>query len=63
MNKETRTFIWGLILLLLCTTGFSIHLIEMVNGTWKCNAWQMFLFIGTTLGMIIGAIKVSRTTD
>lgn len=63
MNKETRTFIWGLILLLICTTGFSIHLIEMVKGIWECNAWQMFLFIGTTLGMIIGAIKVSRTTD
>jgi len=63
MNKETRTFIWGVIMLLLCTSAFMIHLIEMANGTWICNAWQIFLFIGTTLGMIIGAIKIIRTTD
>ena len=50
-------------MLLLCTSAFMIHLIEMANGTWICNAWQIFLFIGTTLGMIIGAIKIIRTTD
>lgn len=63
MNKETRTFILGLLVLIPSLTGFSIHVIEMVNGTWKCSTSEIFLFICSLVGVGIGAEKVYKTTD
>ena len=62
MNKETRTFIWGLILLIVCGVGFSIHINDFINGTFEYG-WNWLLFGGTITGTVIGGIKVSRTTD
>lgn len=62
MNKETRTFIWGLILLMVCSLGMAIHINNFINGTVEYG-WKWLLFGGNITGTIIGAIKVSRTTD
>jgi len=62
MNKETRTFIWGLILLIVCGLGFAIHINDFINGTFEYG-WNWLSFAGTISGTVIGGIKVSTTTD
>jgi len=62
MNKETRTFIWGIILLFICGTGLALHIIDLVNGTFE-HGWHWVLFVGCAFGTIQGSIKIAKTTD
>ncbi len=62
MNKETRTFIWGLLLILICGKGLSIHIIELKSGmtyTW----YEWVLFIACLYGTIAGGNYVFKTVD
>lgn len=63
MNKETRTFIFGLIMFLICSLGTSIHFVAILNDTWKCDTHNVLLLTGCIMGAILGAIKVSNTTN
>jgi hypothetical protein len=61
MNKETRIFIWGLVLVLICGTALAIHIAEMINGTWRFNALQSFMLFFSAVGFICGGININRT--
>ena len=62
MNKKTRAFIFGLILLLVCGLGFAIHIIDFINDTFEYG-WHWSLFAGTITGTVMGGIKVYNTTN
>lgn len=63
MNKQTRIFVWGVVLVLSCTVGLSLHLIEMVNGVWEISVWKLTLLIGTTLGVLAGGISIYKSLN
>ena len=62
MNKETRTFIWGMTLLLVCGTGLALHIVDFINGTFEYG-WHWLLFAGCAVGSIQGGVKISQTTN
>jgi hypothetical protein len=62
MNKETRTFIWGLLLVLVCGSGLAIHIIQLKSGmhyTW----YEWVLFVGCFYGTIAGGFRIYKTID
>jgi len=62
MNKETRSFIWGLILFLLCGSGFAIHIIEIKIGkSIDWYDWALMIFI--IYGLISGGCRIFRAVD
>ena len=64
MSKETRTFIWGMRLLIICGMGLSMDIVQLHNGTFeKESVFVWFLSIGCLLGTIQGMIKITNTTD
>ena len=62
MNKETRSFIFGLILILICGVGFVIHLTEIENGVYR-NTRDWILMFLDFFGVISGMIRVFKTID
>ena len=60
MNKETRNFIWGLILLIICGWGLSIHLTQIINEEHR-NIIDNLMMIGTIPGVLIGFITVHKS--
>ena len=64
MNLETRKFIWGLILIILCGFSTAIHILNFVNGTFEHGIWwNWILFIMSLVGTISGWIKIDETTN
>jgi hypothetical protein len=62
MNKETRTFIWGLVLMFVCGSGLAIHIIRLKNGIgYDWVEWT--LFCGCLYGTITGGVRVFKTVD
>jgi len=62
MNKETRNFIWGLILVLLCGSGVAIHIIQLKSGmdyTWS----EWILLVCCSYGLVSGGIRLFKTID
>jgi len=62
MNKETRSFIWGLMLVLICGSGVAIHIIQLeigMNYTWY--EWTLLAFCA--YGVVSGGIRVFKTID
>jgi len=59
MNKETRQFIWGLILLFISTVAVAIHMAEIHNGTWTGGV-NYFLLTASALGLIPAAYYVFK---
>lgn len=62
MDKETRTFIWGLLLLIICGLGLAIHIVQLRSGmhyTWY--DWMLFIF--SLYGTISGALSIHKTID
>jgi hypothetical protein len=60
MNKETRTFIWGILLVLVCGSGLAIHIIQLKSGmhyTW----YEWILLIGCLYGTIAGGFYICKT--
>jgi len=62
MNKETRQFIWGLVLLLVCGIGVSIHLNNIANGTWPGGINYLYSFLFSIVGCIAGFYYVIKNT-
>jgi hypothetical protein len=65
MNKETRQFVWGIILLIVCTYGtFSFYLdlkIHLANGiTMGQLAWDLSLIALEAFGAFMGGCYVLK---
>ena len=58
MNKERRTFIWGLILMIICGLAIVVHLKDIVYGTFQGGVQFMFL-LSAIAGFIVGKSKVT----
>jgi hypothetical protein len=62
MNKEARSFIWGLILFFTCGIGVAIHITQLRSGmnyTW----YEWTLLVLCTYGFASGGIRVFKTID
>ena len=57
MNKERRTFIWGLILMIICGLGCMIHLKNIACGTFQGGV-QFIFFLSSIAGFLLGKSKV-----
>ena len=57
MNKETKTFICGLILMIVCGIGCTIHLKDLICGTFQGGVQSMF-FLSSIAGFMLGKSKV-----
>lgn len=60
MNKETRNFIWGLILLTICGTALSIHVAE-IKAQNPRNIINNIMLILTIPGVIMGWRKIQNS--
>ena len=62
MNKETRSFIWGLLLVLICGSAVATHIIQLesgINYTW----YEWTLLALCVYGVGTGGIRVFKTVD
>lgn len=55
MNKETTSYIWGLLLILFCGIGFIFHLMEVFMG--KTRDWYDWSLMAITLYGFISGYK------
>jgi hypothetical protein len=62
MNKETRSFIFGMFVLIVCGTGCAIHLTNISNGA-NYNLYNWILFALCVLGVYSGAVRVFNNID
>ena len=62
MNKETRSFIWGMFVLIVCGSGCAIHLNNIYNGA-NYDLYYWILFILCALGVYSGAVRVFNNID
>lgn len=61
MNRETRTFIWGLFIMIFCTFALAGFILHIMRGN---REW--YYFIGAAICMInsyIGFSKIKKVTD
>lgn len=58
MNRERKTFIWGLILMIVCGLAIVIHLKDIAHGTFQGGVQFMFLLLAIA-GFIVGKNKVA----
>jgi len=62
MNKETRSFIWGLILLLICATALAIHIVKLRSDAfYDWVDWTMLTF--SIIGSFMGYHKIHTTIE
>lgn len=59
MNKETRQFIWGLILLMLGGLAVAESLIAIFNGTWDGGVNNVLLSF-SLYGVVVGGYYISK---
>tara|TARA_R110002167_G_C12358963_1_gene622970 strand:- start:340 stop:528 length:189 start_codon:yes stop_codon:yes gene_type:complete len=60
MNKETRNFTWGLMLVLFCGSGVAMHIIQLkagMNYTW----YDWTLLTLCSIGLVLGGNRVLKT--
>lgn len=62
MNKETRIFIWGLILTLINATTISVKINEIINNNWQVDVPDAILITILATGLLLGLNKISKTT-
>lgn len=62
MNRETRTFIWGLIIILLCGTSSVCLIFHLIDGE-IAGLFGYPMLIVNLLGFSEGARKVLKTTN
>lgn len=62
MNKETRTFIWGLIMVFMFGATIVYHGVNLKTGV-IYNWHEWILFSICVMGFISGLSKVIKTTD
>lgn len=62
MNRETRTFIWGIIVVYICGSGLGSQINELnsrVDFVW----FDWVLIILNLLGVISGVYSIYKTVD
>ena len=59
MNKETKTFICGLILMIVCGIGCTIHLKDLICGTFQGGVQFLFL-LSSIAGFVVGRSKITE---
>lgn len=60
MNRETRTFIWGLVLIFACAPGLAIHLHKVIHLTFQ-GGWQYLLLLSCLYGVIQGCVYIYKS--
>ena len=63
MNKETRTFVFYFILMVICALSAGADVIKMSKGEWNASFWNVVIFILMIFGVIYSSYKVSKTID
>lgn len=62
MNKETRIFIWGLILTLINATAISVKIDDIYRNNWHVDIFSLILIPILLIGLVIGLNKIIKTT-
>jgi hypothetical protein len=62
MNRETRTFIWGLLVVYICASGLGLQIRELMSRV--DFGWFDWIFlILNLLGVISGLYSIYKTVD
>ena len=59
MSRETKTFIYGLVLMIVCGLAVAIHLKDMIHGAFQGGVRWIF-FLAAVAGLIVGKIKITE---
>lgn len=62
MNKETRIFIWGLLLVAVCGWSLTSCVHSIVNEEWKATILEFITLICSFIGTGLGFDKILKTT-
>ena len=62
MNKETRSFIFGMFLLILCGLACAININNIYNGA-NYTLYDWILFVLSAIGFYYGLVMVSHNID
>lgn len=62
MNKETRIFIWGLILTLINAAAISVKIDDIYRNNWHVDIFSLILIPILLIGLVIGLNKIIKTT-
>ena len=57
MNKESRIFIYGMLLLIICGFATAIHITQIANGTWDSSTYNIILFILSIIGSLYQCVS------
>ena len=63
MNKETRTFVFYFILLIIFALSAGNDVVEMIKGQFNASFWNVLIFILMVFGVIYSSHKVNKTID
>jgi uncharacterized membrane protein (DUF4010 family) len=58
MNKETRSFIWGMFVLIVCASGLASSLNEAIHKDQLYSISNWLLIIIYAIGVYSGAVRV-----
>ena len=58
-NRERRTFIWGVTLMIICGLACTIHLRDIIYGTFQGGVQFMFL-LSSIAGFVVGKSRVEE---
>lgn len=62
MNKQTLSFIWGLIMFFVCTAGVVSHLIMVIEGE-QTYFFNWFFFMFSAIGSFMGFTRIYKAID
>ena len=61
MNKETRQFLYGMLLLLVCGLGAAIHLSQIHEGVWVFDWFNSLCLVFCIYGTFAGISNILKT--
>lgn len=61
MNKQTRNFIWSIIVLLICPIGVTLAIIDLHAG--HVNALNILTLVFASLGTISAAFRLFESLE
>ena len=62
MNKETRSFIWGLIIVIINALAMAIHIIQIRYGV-DYGLFEYTIMAFNIIGLIIGFERIYKTIN
>jgi len=60
---KNRTFILGLIFLAFGFLGMYEHVHKLRSHTWELSAWNVLSFIGDSILLYLGTVRIESTTE